>query len=78
MMDADVSKGRIVFNGALAGVVSTLVLAIIYHLFISPIWFMLWPMAAAGALCGALLSWIYHLLVPFHRGPVWDTAWSIC
>jgi hypothetical protein len=49
--------------GALAGVISTLVFTIIHDIFISDIWFMLIPMLVAGALCGALLSWSYGMLV---------------
>ena len=50
-------------SGALAGVISTLVFTIIHDIFISDIWFMLIPMLVAGALCGALLSWSYGMLV---------------
>lgn len=53
-MDAGMSKGRIVFNGALAGVISTLVFTVVHQIFISPIWFMLWAMVAAGALVALL------------------------
>jgi hypothetical protein len=51
-----------VLTGALAGVISSLVFTIIHDIFISDIWFMLVPMLAAGALCGALLSWSYRML----------------
>jgi len=49
--------------GALAGVISSLVFTIIHDIFISDIWFLLVPMLVAGALCGALLSWSYGMLV---------------
>jgi len=49
--------------GAFSGLVSTLVFTIVHAIFISDIWFMLLPMLTAGALCGALLSWSYRLLV---------------
>lgn len=69
-MDAGMSKRRIFFNGALAGVISTMVFTIVHQIFISPIWFMLWPIVFAGAICGALLSWSYRLLatIPSRRG----------
>jgi hypothetical protein len=51
-----------VLTGALAGVISSLVFTIIHDIFISDIWFMLAPMLAAGAICGALLSWSYGML----------------
>jgi hypothetical protein len=56
--------------GALSGMVSTLIFTIVHDIFISNIWFMLLPMLVAGALCGALLSWSYRLLVatPSRRG----------
>ena len=49
--------------GAFSGIVSTLIFTIVHDIFISDIWFMLLPMLVAGALCGALLSWSYRLLV---------------
>ena len=63
-------NGRDAFYGALAGVVSTLVFTIVHDIFISSIWFMVWPMVAAGVLCGALVSWSYGLLAvaPSLRG----------
>ena len=51
------------FAGVISGVVSTLIFTIVHDVFISDIWFMLLPMLAAGALCGALVSWSYSLLV---------------
>lgn len=56
--------------GAFSGMVSTLIFTIVHDIFISDIWFMLLPMLMAGALCGALLSWSYRLLVaiPSRRG----------
>ncbi|GAB4543040.1 MAG: hypothetical protein Kow0063_35750 [Anaerolineae bacterium] len=69
-MAAGIGHGRCALMGALAGVVSTLVFTVVHQIFISNIWFMLWPMTAAGALCGALVSWSYGLLaaVPSRRG----------
>jgi hypothetical protein len=57
-------------SGALAGVISTLVFTLIHDVLISDIWFMLGPMLVAGALCGALVSWSYRMLVvePSLRG----------
>lgn len=52
-----------VLLGAFSGIVSTLIFTIVHDIFISNIWFMLLPMLVAGALCGALLSWSYRLLV---------------
>jgi hypothetical protein len=49
--------------GSFSGMGSTLIFTIIHDIFISNIWFMLLPMLVAGALCGALLSWSYRLLV---------------
>jgi len=49
--------------GTLSGIASTLIFTIVHDLFISNIWFMLLPMLVAGALCGALVSWSYRLLV---------------
>jgi len=56
--------------GAMSGIASTLVFTIVQDIFISAIWFMLLPMLVAGALCGALVSWSYGLLVatPSQRG----------
>jgi len=51
------------FTGAISGVVSTLSFIIVHGIFISDIWFMLLPMLAAGALCGALVSWSYRFVV---------------
>jgi hypothetical protein len=64
------SKGRYAVSGAVAGAISTLVFTVVHDLFISDIWFMLWPMVVAGALCGALVSWSYGLLAaaPSLRG----------
>ena len=69
-MGVGMGHGRYAFYGALAGVISTLVFTVVHDIFISDIWFMLWPMVAAGALCGALVSWSYGLLtaVPSWRG----------
>jgi hypothetical protein len=57
------SKVRFALSGAAAGVASTLVFTIVHEIFISDIRFMLVPMLIAGALCGALVSWSYGLLV---------------
>lgn len=54
---------KITLLGAFSGMGSTLIFTIIHNIFISNIWFMLIPMLVAGALCGALLSWSYRLLV---------------
>lgn len=59
---APVSSLRYARSGALAGAVSTFTFTIIHHVLISDIWFSLAPMLAAGALCGALVSWSYALL----------------
>lgn len=70
MMDKAMGNGRYAFYGALSGIISTLVFTVIHDIFISNIWFMLGPMLAAGALCGALVSWSYGLLAaaPALRG----------
>ncbi len=64
-------NGRAASLGALAGGVSTIVFTIVHDLLISNIWFMLLPMLVAGALCGALLSWSYGLLVAAPSGRSW-------
>lgn len=56
-------NGRFALSGALAGAVSALVFTVVHNIFISDIWFMIMPMVVAGALCGALVSWNYGLLV---------------
>ena len=57
-------------TGAFSGMISTLIFTIVHDIFISDIWFMSLPMLVAGALCGALVSWSYHLQVaiPSQRG----------
>ena len=49
--------------GALAGAVSAVVFTAVHDLMISDIWFMLLPMALAGAVCGLGLALSYALLV---------------
>jgi hypothetical protein len=51
------------FFGALAGALSAFVFTAIHDLMISNIWFMLVPMALAGAVCGMGLALSYALLV---------------
>lgn len=63
--------GRFALSGALSGVISTLVFTVVHEIFISDIWFMLVPMLVAGALCGALVSWSYGLLVAAPSRPGW-------
>ena len=65
-----VRNGRFALSGAFAGAVSTLVFTIVHDIFISDIWSMITPMLVAGAMCGALVSWSYGLLVaaPSLRG----------
>lgn len=63
--------GRFALSGALSGVISTLVFTVVHEIFISDIWFMLVPMLVAGALCGALVSWSYGLLVAVPSRPGW-------
>ena len=63
MQIASHSNGRFALSGALAGAASAFVFTIVHDIFISDIWFMLTPMLVAGALCGALVSWSYGLLV---------------
>jgi hypothetical protein len=57
--------------GAVSGIASTLVFTIVHDIFISSIWFMLVPMLVAGALCGALLSWSFRLLVAIPSKQSW-------
>lgn len=64
-------NGRYAFYGALAGVVSTLVFTIVHDIFISNIWFMLWPMAAVVSLNGpptALIDQAVLMTVLFTLG----------
>ena len=63
MQIASHSNGRFALSGAFAGAASAFVFTIVHDIFISDIWFMLTPMLVAGALCGALVSWSYGLLV---------------
>jgi hypothetical protein len=49
--------------GAIAGTTSALAFTILHGVMISSIWFMLMPMLVAGAMCGAMISWSYTLLV---------------
>jgi hypothetical protein len=51
------------FAGAIAGTASALVFTILHGVMISRIWFMLIPMLGAGAMCGAMISWSYALVV---------------
>ena len=57
--------------GTFAGMISTLIFTIVHGIFISDIWFMLLPMLTAGALCGALVSWSYGLLVAIPSKRSW-------
>jgi hypothetical protein len=57
--------------GTFAGMISTLIFTIVHDIFISDIWFMLLPMLTAGALCGALVSWSYGLLVAIPSKRSW-------
>lgn len=62
---------RFVGSGAIAGAISTVVFTIVHGIFISNIWSMLVIMLAAGALCGASISWSYGLLVVRPSLPGW-------
>jgi hypothetical protein len=57
------NNSRFALSGALAGTASAFFFTIVHDIFISDIWSMLIPMLVAGALCGALVSWSYGLLV---------------
>lgn len=48
--------------GAVAGAGAALAFSIVHALLIADIWFMLAPMLAAGAICGACVGWSYSLL----------------
>jgi hypothetical protein len=50
--------------GALAGAVSTVVFTVVHQWLISPIWFALPAMLAAGVVCGMSLAWSYALVAP--------------
>jgi hypothetical protein len=50
---------RFVATGAFAGALSALIFTVVHQLLISPIWFALAAMLAAGAACGACLAWSY-------------------
>jgi hypothetical protein len=58
-------------SGALAGAVSALVFTVIHQLLISPIWFALPAMLAAGAICGVCLAWSYTLVAPLSSVGSW-------
>ena len=63
-MDAtSISIGRCARSGAVAGVISAFIFAVIHAMFISDIWFALIVLVIAGAVCGLCLSWSYALLV---------------
>jgi hypothetical protein len=62
---------KLTLLGAFSGMVSTLIFTIVHDIFISNIWFMLIPMLVAGALCGALVSWSYGILVAFPSQRSW-------
>src|SRR5262245_56624016 len=49
--------------GALAGAFAALVFTIVHQIVISPIWFALPAMLAAGALCGTCIAWSYLSVV---------------
>ena len=65
------SLQRQLLIGAFSGTASTLIFTIVHDIFISDIWFMLLPMLTAGALCGALVSWSYGLLVAIPSKRSW-------
>jgi len=46
-------------TGAAAGALATLVFMVVHHILIMPIWFMVVPMLAAGAICGLTIAWSY-------------------
>ena len=50
-------------SGALAGVLSALIFCVVHQLLISPIWFAIVAMLAAGAMSGTCLAWSYALVV---------------
>ncbi len=54
---------RFVASGAIAGVLSTLLFTVVHQLLISPIWFAIFAMLLAGAVCGACLAWSYAVVV---------------
>ena len=64
-------RAGFVVSGALAGAVSALVFTVIHQLLISPIWFALPAMLAAGAICGVCLAWSYTLVVPISSVNSW-------
>ena len=64
-------RAGFVGSGALAGAVSALVFTVIHQLLISPIWFALPAMLAAGAICGVCLAWSYTLVVPISSVGSW-------
>lgn len=55
---------RYALSGAAAGVLSSLSFAVIHQWLITSLWFFIYPMLAAGALCGLCLGWSYGLLRP--------------
>jgi len=61
------SRGRLIryaLSGALAGALASASFAAIHQLFIANIWFFIYPMLGAGALCGLSLAWSYGVLRP--------------
>ncbi|MBA2717832.1 MAG: hypothetical protein H0U52_01125 [Chloroflexi bacterium] len=50
-------------SGLLAGAIAAVAFTAIHHIFISNIWYALFPMMVAGALCGMCIAWTYRLLI---------------
>jgi hypothetical protein len=57
--------------GALAGAFSALVFTAVHQVLISPIWFALPAMLAAGAACGACIAWSYRVVTPSASAASW-------
>jgi len=53
------SKQKLLFSGAIAGAISTILFTIIHHILISDIWFSIGIMLIAGVLCGVCMAWSY-------------------
>ncbi len=76
MNERQVTIGRFVRSGAIAGAVSAFAFVVIHDLFISDIWYSVVPMLMAGAVCGLCIGWTFGLLFspPSASGWLWYNA----
>lgn len=63
--------GGAVRSGAVAGLLTVVAFAALHQVLISDIWFSIFPMALAGAVCGGSLAWTYASLFPRREPGSW-------